>query len=112
MRRMTGWMMVLSACLATAALAGAARSEDKKPADKPLDRPSLDEAISARLREVIDHGANLYNQGDWNGCYRLYEGALMSVRSQVGDRPIRSWAKAVDGDALKGLQSRLGDHPR
>jgi hypothetical protein len=37
--------------------------------------------IQCLLREVTNRGADLYNRGDANGCYRLYEGALLSVRA-------------------------------
>jgi hemoglobin len=112
----TRWQLAFSACLAALLLAGGARAEDEKPATKSPDRSTLDESIHQNLRGISDHGANLYNQGDWNGCYRLWEGALMGLRPLVGDRQIRSWAKTIDtdayGDALKALQSQLGDRPQ
>lgn len=112
------WKTTLAALLAALALAGAVWAQDKQPAGKPLDRAALDEAIYQSLRGIIDHGADLYNQGDWNGCYRLWEGALMSLKPLLGERQLRSWAKTATGDntvyteALKGLQSQLGDGPR
>jgi hemoglobin len=117
MQRATKYMMVLSTCLAVLVLAGTARTQDKKPAGKPLDRAALDESIYQSLRGIIDHGADLYNQGDWSGCYRLWEGALMSLKAQVGDRKLRSWTKTANNentvymDALNNLQTKLGDHP-
>ena len=118
MQRLTKWKMVLMACVAVLAAVGAAQADDKDSADKPLDRASLHETIHQGLRGIIDHGADLYNkQGDWNGCYRLWEGTLMSLRPLVGNRPIRSWARPADAnnpaymDALKSLQTQLGDHP-
>lgn len=112
------WKTMFAALLAALALAGAARAQDKKPADKAPDRAALDEAMYQSLRGIIDHGADLYNQGDWNGCYRLWEGALMTLKPLVGERQLRSWAQTATGDntvygeALKGLQSQLGDGPR
>ncbi|MHB1426055.1 MAG: group I truncated hemoglobin [Gemmataceae bacterium] len=118
MRRATRWKMAFSACVAVLVLVGAALADDTDSANKAMDRGSLDESIHQSLREIIDHGADLYNkQGDWNGCYRLWEGTLMSLRPLMGNRTIRAWAKPADAnnsaymDALKGLQARLGDRP-
>jgi hemoglobin len=117
MQQTTKYKGMISAFLAVLALAGTARTQDKKPADKPLDRAHVEESIYQGLRGIIDQGADLYNQGDWNGCYRLWEGALMMLKPLVGDRPLRSWVRtthsenAVYMDAMKALQSRLGDRP-
>lgn len=118
MRWMTRWKIALWACLAAVVLSGVASAQDKEPAGKSMNRSRLDEAIYQNLHRIIDRGADLYNQGDWNGCYRLWEGALMSLKPMVGDRQIRSWTKtaksdnAVHMDALKSLQSQLGDRPK
>lgn len=53
-----------------------------------------DERVSMLLRETINHGADLYNRGDANGCYRLYEGTLMAVSGLVQDRP--EWQNWID----------------
>jgi truncated hemoglobin YjbI len=76
---------VLAAGLLTAALAGAGRAQDDKGG--PPDRKMLDGTIYVSLRDVINRGADLYNAGDWAGCYRLYEGALMAVRPLLDHRP-------------------------
>ena len=117
MQRATKRKMAYSALVAALMLAGVVGAQDKKPADKPLEHSTLDESIYQSLRGIIDHGADLYNQGDWNGCYRLWEGALMGLKPLLGDRQLRSWAKPSANDntvyteALKGLQSQLGDRP-
>jgi hemoglobin len=36
---------------------------------------------------VINRGADLYNSGDPNGCYRLFQGALMAVGPQLDRHP-------------------------
>ena len=46
-----------------------------------------DVRVHALLREVINHGADLYNRGDANGCYRLYEGALLALRAHAQMHP-------------------------
>ena len=85
MQRRIPWKLVFCTCLAAAAATGAARAEDKKK--ETVARPGpLDAVIHASLREVINHGANLYNQGDWNGCYHLWEGSLMSIKPMLRTR--------------------------
>lgn len=94
----------------------------REEAVKPLDRASFDESIYQSLGKIINHGADLYNQGDLNGCYRLWEGTLMSLKPLVGDRLLRSWVVPIKSeDTLDKedltklqlrLQSRLGGRPR
>jgi len=79
--------LVLPACLAVLVVTGAARAEDDKSAGGSKDVKGVDGLIYTNLREVINHGADLYNSGDWNGCYRLWEGALMSLKPLLAHRP-------------------------
>jgi hypothetical protein len=53
------------------------------------------------LRDVINRGADLYNSGDRNGCYRLFQGALMVLRAQLSDPDLR---KAIDGGIAEAEQ--------
>lgn len=94
----------------------------REEAVEPLDRASFDESIYHSLGKIINYGADLYNQGDLNGCYRLWEGTLMSLKPLVGDRRLRSWVvpikseDTIDMEDLRklqlSLQSRLGGRPR
>jgi hemoglobin len=54
---------------------------------KPLERAALDQQIYKSLRDVINKGADLYNNGDPNGCYRLYEGAILAIQPLLEHRP-------------------------
>ena len=45
---------------------------------------TVDENLHRVLRDVINRGADLFNQGDQRGCYYLFQGALMTARSQLG----------------------------
>jgi hypothetical protein len=45
---------------------------------------STDSNLHVALREVINQGADLFNQGDQSGSYRLFQGALITARSQLG----------------------------
>ncbi len=69
---------------------GLSRAVDQKSGDTK----TLDQTISDTLREVINRGADLYNGGDQNGCYRLYEGALMAIRPLLTDH--KDWQKDID----------------
>ncbi|HTU91735.1 MAG TPA: hypothetical protein VMF69_16750 [Gemmataceae bacterium] len=105
MQRVTKRKLAFSAFLAALLLAGIVGAQDKKPAGKPLDRAALDEAVYQSLRGIIDHGADLYNQGDWNGCYRLWEGALMSLKPLLDHRP--KLQKAIDDGLAKARQDAV-----
>jgi hemoglobin len=48
---------------------------------------TIDENLHRVLRDVINRGADLFNQGDHRGCYYLYQGALMTARSQLAHHP-------------------------
>jgi hypothetical protein len=68
----------------TAALQAADRPE-KKPA--PAENKALDGKVFTTLRDVINRGADLYNNGDMAACYRLYEGSLLTIRPLIDHRP-------------------------
>jgi len=53
------------------------------------DTKGSDAQIYATLRDVINQGADLYNppRNDQNGCYRLFQGALLALKPQLAHRP-------------------------
>lgn len=55
---------------------------------KGLDSKAIDQHVYTTLREVINHGADLYNEpnNDWAGCHRLYEGALLTLKPFLAHR--------------------------
>jgi hemoglobin len=57
---------------------GAAKAQSQKP---------LDKQIRALLPKVINAGADLFNEGDRAGCYRLYEGSLLTLRPLLEHHP-------------------------
>jgi hemoglobin len=88
MRKLSRWSTPLLAAGVLAVAATASRAADEPPNTAPLDRKTLDDITYRTLRDVINHGAHLYNDnGDASGCYRLYEGALMTVRPLLDHRP-------------------------
>ena len=78
---------------------------DEKTQNEKVDRKALDTALYNTLRDVINKGADMYNNGDMTGCYRLFEGALLTAKPMLDHRPElqNSIAKAMasaDGDAV------------
>jgi hemoglobin len=68
----------------------------QSPQPSKLGNPGLYEG----LREIINRGAELYNRGDPNGCYRLFEGALRAFRTDfAGDQEIVRQINAGLADA-------------
>lgn len=89
-----------SLCLGTLVLTNSAQAQD----DKPLARKDLDQRLYSILKEVINTGADMYNPpvSDRAGCYRFYQGALVTVRPLLDHRP--TLQQAIDAglaDALK-----------
>jgi outer membrane biosynthesis protein TonB len=76
MNRWQGGMLVL----VFAATAGAA--------DPAADPQAFDKKVYDSLRAVHDHGADLYNtKKDFAAAYRVYDGALRTVRPLLDHRP-------------------------
>ncbi len=58
-------------------IAGAAWCADSPPGGK-----NTNQQVADALKDILNRGATLYNQGDRNGCYRLFEGALLAFKPQ------------------------------
>src|SRR5262245_49983939 len=59
-------------------------------ADEPKlpDAKAFDKLVVDALRDVHNRGADLYNtKKEFEGTYRLYQGALVAVRPLLGHRP-------------------------
>jgi hypothetical protein len=71
------WGVLLMIGAALFAFAGSNAAQDKK---QPYEKHD-GSALYYSLRDVINTGAKMFNdQGDHAGCYRLYQGSLISVR--------------------------------
>jgi hemoglobin len=97
------WLAFLCLAAFLILLAGSGQAQDSRAA--PLDRKTIDTMVFNSLRDVINRGADLYNSGDWAGCYRLYEGALMATRPLLEHRPdlqtaIRDGLRAAESDSV------------
>jgi hypothetical protein len=58
-----------------------------RAADPPADKAAFDRQVFETLRDVHNTGAALYNQGDPVGCYRLFQGALLTLKPLLAHRP-------------------------
>lgn len=104
------WRPALAAGFVALALglSCAARAADDKAGPPSADRKALDQQIQVTLGNVIDRGAGLYNGGDQAACYRLFEGALMTVRPQLDHRP--SLQKAIDAGFVSAGRGPTAGH--
>jgi hemoglobin len=84
MRRLH-WLALIGLGGLWALLAAAGRAQNPPPGAP--ERKGPDAILYNTLRDVINRGADLYNRGDWAGCYRLYEGALMALQPLLEHRP-------------------------
>jgi hypothetical protein len=73
-----GWWVVgvVALVLASSLRAG----DNAKSGPGPLERQTLDQRLAEVLKIVHNRGADLYNSGDAAGCYRLFQGTLLTVR--------------------------------
>jgi hypothetical protein len=87
--RQLGWLAAIVLGAAAWSLAGPATAQ------KDGDDKAFEKSIEETLRKVIDLGANIYNkQSDYNGCFRLYEGALLTLKPVLNKYP--ELQKAID----------------
>jgi truncated hemoglobin YjbI len=87
--RFRWWPALLTAGLLGLGLigtAGAADDKDDKPA-ATTDAKAADKQLYDMLRDLHNRGADLYNGGDANGCYRMFQGGLIAIRPALGHHP-------------------------
>ncbi len=90
----TAWLKWLTTLLAGLGVAGflgtapaaaqAPKSADRKPM---IDKSRFDQHLNDFLRDAIDQGAELYNNGDANACYNLFRSALVSAWYMLDQHP-------------------------
>ncbi len=78
MRGLTWFGLAIGAvCWAALAATGTMNAETEQPKADKHDAKILRDA----LKDVVNTGAELFNKdGDHAGCYRLYQGALLSLK--------------------------------
>jgi hemoglobin len=87
------WLFPLAACGLALCLAGPARAVDE-PKEAHGDKGAAEEKVFNLLRDLINEGADLYNSGDYAGCYHFWEGALKTMRPFLDQH--EGWGKAID----------------
>lgn len=75
------------------------------------DTAALDKLLCDALKEMHNKAADLYNAGDHNGCYRLFQGGLLTARPLLAHRPdvqraIDDGLAAADRQASIPLRAR------
>src|SRR6516162_8792804 len=97
MSRTFRWSVPLLALAVLTAGGPGGKAEDQPNArdNGTVSVNEIDRVVYRNMRDVINRGADLYNDGDVSGCYRLWEGALMAVRPLLKHRP--------------GLQKTIGE---
>lgn len=85
-------------------------------ADPPatIELTALDRMVIDSLKDVHNRGAELYNDAkDYTACFRMYEGALRTVRPLLAHRPATQktidagLAKLADDDTARERAFRL-----
>ena len=76
---------------------------------EPIKEKTFEQNLEAGLKVVINEGAAIYNnQGDWAGCFRLYEGAVRAVKPLLGKYP--ELQKSLDANLAEvNLLPRMPD---
>jgi hemoglobin len=91
-------------CILFLGLTGLIRAQERQPA-RTDQQKDLDRQIYTLLKDVINKGADLYTiDGDRAGCYRLYEGSLMTLRPLLAHHP--DLQKAIDASFAKAQQQQ------
>jgi hemoglobin len=89
---------------------GAARADDPKPSDpkpadaKPAARTEADKRVAKGAVEVIGLGSDLYNRGNHEGCYRVYQGGLVALLPALDHRPKLAELVRDKLDKSKGMR--------
>ena len=54
--------------------------------DKPLERADVDKRVVATVYETAVLGTDIFNKGNHEGCFRLYQGTLMALAPMLDHR--------------------------
>jgi hemoglobin len=109
---------ILLAVLILAGTGGLVRADEK-----PLDRADLDKRVVNAAYDAALLGTEIFNKGNYEGCYRLYQGTLMALVPLLDHRPTlrektklrleqaAKFPKPADGafDLRRGLDDIMND---
>ena len=77
------------------------------PAADPLSRTDLDKRLSKLVFETVTSGVDLYNAGNYEGCYRLYQGTLSAIVPLLDHKP--KLAESVKNQLAKAKKETAAD---
>ena len=77
------------------------------PAADPLSRTDLDKRMSKLVFETVTSGVELYNAGNYEGCYRLYQGTLSAIVPLLDHKP--KLAESVANQLAKAKKETATD---
>jgi hemoglobin len=86
------WLAPVAGCVLALGLAGPGRAADEPHS---AHEKAADQKLYDLLRELINEGADLYNRGDYAGCYHLWEGSLRTLSPFLEQHA--DWQKSIDG---------------
>lgn len=72
---------LVGACLVYALIPGSVHADEDSP------NAAVDRLVHRAAAKVIKEGVALYNAGDQQGCYRVFQGGLIGLSAMVGHRP-------------------------
>jgi len=75
------WVRLLAA-VGLAVGCGAAAADEK-----PFDRTELDKRVAKAAHDAVAFGTDLFNKGNHEGCFRLYQGTLATLHPLLDHRP-------------------------
>ena len=96
---MSKFALLLSCSMFAFTAAGVSRAAEPEP----LSRAELDKRAKMTARDTIELGRNLFNAGNHEGCYRLYEGSLGVLKSVFDHRP--ALVKTIDAQFAKFIDN-------
>jgi hemoglobin len=86
MRTRLTWAAVVLTGAILVSPAGARQEGETKPTAG--DTKAVDKQVFDALRDVINTGRDLFNKyGDYSGCYRVFQGSLLTVKPLLTHRP-------------------------
>jgi hemoglobin len=105
------WKLPLLAAVVLAMSIGSVKAAEpeKIPAPKEDVTKTLDLRIRKGLFNVINNGVDLYDKGDWAGCYHEFDGGLRAVAPLLSHRPD---LQKIIADGLKDAESEPRDDKR
>ena len=94
---------ILLAVLVLFAAGGLTRAQDK-----PLERADVDKKVVGAVYEAAVLGTDIFNKGNHDGCFRLYQGTLMALVPMLDHRAKLQAAVKQRLDRAKGMKASDG----